>query len=255
MSASLPSIPRGNGQHPIRLVTLAANRLDASARFYEQCFGWKPQRLSPELAVAMPAGGPVVALRAGVPEGFPGVVPFIAVPDVAVALQGAVAAGGTVERDPWTLPLVGTLARFRDRSGTLYGLTDAPAMGRVAHVPIPFGDAPKPAPGTVCSLEMYTHDGEQAAAFFGARFGWGTAPTMPRFVGFDPGAGIGGVFQSHTPGLPAVAYLYVTDVKRTLASVVEAGGKALGEPAAMPGMATFGYFIDASDTTMGLIGG
>ena len=253
--SAFPSIPRGSGQHPVRLITLSANRLDASIAFYEELVGWSPMRLSPELAVVMPAAGPAVGLRSGVPEDFPGVVPFLTVPDVRAALDGVVAAGGSVEREPWTLPMVGTLARFRDASGTLYGLTDSRATGGVTHQPIPFGDAPKPPAGSVCSLEMYAHDGAQAGEFFGARFGWGSLPTMPQFVGFDPGAGIGGVFQSHTPALTAVAYLYVVDVKATIGRVIELGGKPLGEPMAMPGMATFGYFTDASGTAMGLIGG
>ena len=254
MSTDMISIPHGTGQHPIRMVVLSANQLDASSAFYRQVFEWSIHRFTPELAVAMLAGGPAVSLRAGVPEGSPGAVPFLAVSDVRASLDRVVAAGGSIEREPWKIPMVGTLARFQDTSGTLYGLTDAKAPGPVDHVPMPFGANPKPAAGTICSMEMYAKDGSAAGGFFGEQFGWGSAATMPQFVGFDPGAGVGGVFQSHTPALPAVAYVYVADVKTTMAAIVAAGGKSHGDPMAMPGMATFGYFADPSGTMMGLIG-
>ena len=77
---------------------------------------------------------------------------------------------------------------------------------------------------------------------------------MPQYLAFDPGAGIGGVFQSHTPSLPAVAYIYVTDVAAKLAEIDAAGGKRMCEPMAMPGLGCFGYFTDPSGTSMGLIG-
>ena len=71
---------------------------------------------------------------------------------------------------------------------------------------------------------------------------------------FDPGAGPGGVFQSHTPSLPAVAYLFTKDVQAKLAEIEAAGGKRMGEPMRMPGAGCIGYFVDPSGISMGLIG-
>jgi predicted enzyme related to lactoylglutathione lyase len=101
------------------------------------------------------------------------------------------------------------------------------------------------------------YGGEDLAAtgrFFAELFGWGTQPTMPQYMLFDPGAGIGGVYQAHTPGTRGLAYIYVEDVAAKLAEIEAAGGKRLGEPMAMAGMATFGYFSDPSGTAVGLIG-
>ena len=182
-------------------------------------------------------------------------MPFLAVRDVKAALADVVQAGGAEERAPWKLPLFGTLARFTDPSGTLYGITDATLPNAGAPVPPPFGDAPRPPAGTICSLEMYARDGEAAGRWFGDRFGWGAAPTMPQFVMFDPGAGIGGVFQSHSPANTSMVYVYASDVKAKLAEIVAAGGTGIGEPMAMPGMATFGYFREPSGCVLGLIGG
>jgi predicted enzyme related to lactoylglutathione lyase len=150
--------------------------------------------------------------------------------------------------------MVGKLARFKDAGGTIYGLTDAGLPGPVPTIPMPIGSNPKPPAGAICHLEMYAADGTAAARFFGEQFGWGTLPTMPQYMAFDPGAGVAGIFQSHTPGLPALAYLYATDVEAKLAEIEAAGGKRLGPPMRMPGVGCFGYFKDPSETHMGLIG-
>lgn len=254
MSPDVPQVPQGSGQHPIPLVVLAAGQLAASTSFYSKLLGVSAMPLGKDLAVLVPPAGPGVALRANNREGFPGAVPFIAVADVAATLAQLVAAGATVEHEPWSLPVIGALARFTDTSGTIWGLTSGLGKPAPPHVPMPFGANPRPRPRTICSLEMHATDGAAAAAFFGAHFGWGAMETMPQFVAFDTGAGIGGVFQSHTPALPAVPYVYVEDVNAALGEIESLGGQRVGEPMAMPGMATFGYAKDPSGTTLGLIG-
>lgn len=250
----MPAIPAGSGQHPVTLVVISANDLAGSSAFYSSVFGWTLMPLSKELTGVGAPAGPIVALRANVPAGFPGIVPYIGVSDVDDAMAKVMAAGGAIEKAPWKIPGMGTLARFTDTNGTVYGVTTATSPMGTPLMPMPFGDNPKPPAGSVCSLEMYTKDANGTAIFTNV-FGWGTLPTMPAFIGFNPGAGIGGVFQSHTPTLPAVAYIYVNDVRATLAAIDSTGGKRQGDPMSMPGMATFGYFSDPSGTTMGLIGG
>ena len=254
MGAETMDVSGGSGKHPVTLVVLSANKMAESTAFYSRVFGWQTQTLSAELTAVVAPAGPMVALRSKVPDGFPGVVPYIGVPDVAAALEAVVAAGGQIERAPWTVPTVGTLARFKDKSGTIYGLSNATPPGGSPRMGMPMGSNPKPPAGAICSLEMYATDGSAAARYFGELFGWGTHAMMPQYMAFDPGAGVAGVFQSHTPALPAVAYIYSADVAATLVSIEAAGGARLGDPMAMPGMATFGYFKDPSGTSMGLIG-
>ena len=253
MSAEMPEVPRGNGKHPIALIVFSASDLAASGAFYALLFGWKLQPMSPQMAAGVPPSGPMIALRSDFPAGSPGMVPYIGVPDVEAMAARAVEAGGEIERAPWSVPMVGRLARFKDPSGTIYGLTDAVPPGGAPHVPMPFGGNPRPPAGALCSVEMYTAEGK-GEGFFGGLFGWGTRATMPQYVAFDAGAGVGGVFQSHTPALPALAYLYVADVEAKLAEIEVAGGQRLGDPMRMPGLACFGYFKDPSGTSMGLIG-
>ncbi len=249
-----PQVPAGSGAHPIVLVAISANELEKSGAFYSSLFGWQLQPMSAELAGFFAASGPAGALRSNVPEGSPGVVPYIGVDDVEAMLERAVSAGGTVERATWVLPGVGKLARFRDPSGTIYGLTSDPAPTGSPRIPMPIGSNPRPPDGTICHLEMYAVDGDVTARFFGELFGWGSIPTMPQYVAFDPGSCIGGIFQSHTPGTPAMAYVYAADVGKKLDQIETAGGRKMGEPFRMPGAGTFAYFRDPSGTSMGLIG-
>jgi|GEM_PF-2576749 len=249
----LPQAPIGNGQHPVTLVVISANQLAASSAFYTSVFGWQMMKMSAELSAANVPAGPMVALRANVPDGFPGTVPHIGVQDVDAMLERIVATGGTVERASWKIPMMGTMARFADPSGTVYGVTTAVSPAGSPHVPMPFGTNPKPPANSVCSLEMYARTGASPPAFC-ELLGWGTIPTMPAFVAFDAGAGVGGVFQSHTPALPAVAYVYVDDVAAKLVEIEAAGGKRQGDAMSMPSMGTFGYFSDPSGTTMAMIG-
>lgn len=254
MSGALPSVPPGTGAHPVVLVVLSASRLSESASFYTAVFGWPMQKLSAEVTAAGTPTGPPVALRTKIRDGFPGMVAYLDVPDVAAMLDRIVAAGGAVERAPWPGPMGSTMAAFTDPSGTIWGVASGMRAGEVPRVVMPMGGNPRPPVGGVCSMEMYAADGAVAARFFGDLFGWGSAATMPPYLAFDPGAGVGGVFQSHTPALRAVAYIYSADVATTLTAVEAAGGKRLGDPMTMPGMATFGYFTDPSGTTVGLIG-
>jgi predicted enzyme related to lactoylglutathione lyase len=250
----MPQVPPGTGQHPIALVVISANDLAASSSFYSRLFGWELQPMSRELTGFVAPSGPAGALRTNVSAGFPGMVPYIGVSDVDAIITRIVSAGASVERPPWTIPGVGKLARFKDPGGTIYGLTDAMVPGEHPRMPMPIGSAPKPPAGAICHLEMYAEDGPATARFFNEQFGWGTLPTMPQYVAFDPGACAGGIFQSHTPALPAVAYIYATDVAAKLAEIEAAGGRGTGEPMRMLGAGCFGYFKDPSGTSMGLIG-
>ena len=101
---------------------------------------------------------------------------------------------------------------------------------------------------------MHAANGAAAGCFFSDLFGWGSLETMPGYTAFDPGASVGGVFQTHTPGTPALAYIFADNVAEKLAEIEDAGGKRLGDPMSMPGFGSFGYFKDPSGTSMGLIG-
>jgi predicted enzyme related to lactoylglutathione lyase len=249
----IPVAPRGSGAHPVALTVLSSGDLKRSRDFYAGHFGWELMPLSPEVCAIRTPAGQSGALRANNPAGFPGMVPFLFAPDVDKALASAVAAGAKVEKPKWKVPMIGSMARFIAPGGTIYGFVDSKELRPRDALPFPLGPGNKPPPGTICSLELHAADLAATAKFF-AGFGWGSCETMPQYLAFDAGAGMPGVFQSHTPALPAVAYLYAADVEAKLADIEKAGAKRMGEPMAMPGFGTFGYFTDPTGTAMGLIG-
>lgn len=241
--------------HSIPVVVLSARRLAASSEFYAQVFGWKVRRETDEIAVVLARAGPTIALRHYRVDDEPTVLPFIQVDDAEDALARVVAGGAKVSRTPYDVPLAGRIARFADPSGTIYGLTSANPPGAVPSVPMPVGANPRPLEGTICNVELYARDLVATARLFHEQFGWEAIPTTPHYTSFDPGAGISGIWQSHTPVPSALPYIYVADVAATLAAIDAAGGRHHGEAVAVPGMATFGYFTDPSGTPMGLMGG
>src|SRR5262249_34676592 len=155
----MPQVPAGSGEHPIALVVVSANNLAASSAFYAKLFGWQLHPMSAELTGVVAPAGPTAALRSNVPAGFPGMVPYIRVADGRPMLAGVVAGAGTIEKAPWTVPMVGKLARFKDPRGPVYGLTDAITPGGQPSIPMPLGSNPKPPAGAICSIEMYAADG------------------------------------------------------------------------------------------------
>src|SRR5438034_1102117 len=143
MGFEMPKVPEGTGEHPIALVVVSANDAAASSAFYSKLFGWQLQQMSAELTGFVAPAGPSGALRSNVPAGFPGMVPYIAVPDVDAMLTRVVAAGGAIEKPSWSVPMVGKLARFKDPAGSTYGLTGA-LPGELPRIPMPVGSNPKP---------------------------------------------------------------------------------------------------------------
>lgn len=241
--------------HSIPVVVLSARRLAASSDFYAHVFGWRVRRETDEIAVVIARAGPTIALRCYGGEDEQPVIPFIQVDDAELALARVLAGGARISRPPYDVPLAGRIARFTDASGTVYGLTSANPPGAVPSVPMPVGANPRPLEGTICNVELYSHDLQATARLFHEQFGWEAIPTTPNYTSFDPRAGITGIWQSHTPVPSALPYIYVSDVAATLAAIDAAGGRHHGEAVAVPGMATFGYFTDPSGTPVGLMGG
>jgi len=241
--------------HPISVVVLPARDLDVARQFYSAAFGWRMRRLSETVVVSFMTTGPSIVLRCYDAGDDAPTTPLLQVRDVDQALTDVVARGGRQVAEPYEVPLGGRIVRFADPSGTVYGLTSNIPAGAVPQVAIPVGANPRPDVGTVCSLEMHARDLAATADFFVNAFGWHSIPTLPHSTAFDPGAGINGIWQSHTPSTPALPYIYVANVEQTLGDVEHAGGTPRGAPTVVPGMATFGYFTDPSGTPIGVMGG
>jgi predicted enzyme related to lactoylglutathione lyase len=251
--AGMPEIPNGSGEHPLCWIEIAASDVAASREFYSKVFGWQMFDESLEYQMFMPAAGPGGAIVPAGPERVQGTVPFIYGADLPALVAEIEAHGGTLVQQLTDVPPALT-AEFLDQAGTRFGLVNMAPQLPVPHIPTVFGDAPKPPTGTICSIELYGGDLAVAREFFGGVLGWGVLDTMPQYMGFNPGAGIGGVFQAHTAVAKSMPYIWVEDVNQSLADIEAAGGKRMGDPMALPGFGTFGYFTDPCGTAMGLLG-
>lgn len=252
----MPQAPAGRGTHPICWFEIEARDMEASRKFYSEVFGWTITDLGrPEYIMFTPPGGPMGAFTAQAHdlERGQGSMATICTQTMDADIA-AMEALGIEFTEPKTAIGPAHTATFRDSAGTLYGLVDMAPELPIPHVPSGLGGGDKPPANSLSSIELYGGDFDKVKALFGELFGWGLLDTMPQYMMFDGGGGIGGVFQSHTAVAKSMPYIYVDDVAAKLAEIVAAGGKQLGEPASMPGMGTFGYFSDPSGVGMGLIG-
>jgi predicted enzyme related to lactoylglutathione lyase len=249
-----PQVPAGSAEHPVCWLEIVTTDVAKSRAFYAGLFGWHIEAMG-DFVMFLLADGVSGNFKTDAEPGTQSTIPHIYAKDMQTALDDVVARGGEVVEAPRAVGENGeATAMFKDAAGTVYGLVNAAPQLPVPHFPPIFGPGPKPPAGTICSLELYGGDFAQAREFFGGVLGWGLLDTMPQYLMFDPGAGIGGVFQSHTAVTKSVAYIWVDDVRASLTAIEAAGGKRLGEPGSVPGLGTFGYFIDPAGTSMGLIG-
>lgn len=250
-----PQAARGSGEHPICWVEIRSRDLVKAGTFYNSVFGWELQDFDDTFKVHFAPGILGMGFSAGWRDELPDSMFYIAVPDIdAVVAKVQQRGGELIEPKQPIGPEMPNSAVVRNAQGVHVGLYDG-AKSPQPYVPAPW-NAPEPVkPNSVCSVEIHGGtDLAEAEKFYGGLFGWGTASMGPQYMMYDPGAGVGGVFQGHTPQAPVMIYIYVSDVLATLEKIKASGGEQVGEAAAMPGMGMFGYFRDPNGVVLGLIG-
>jgi predicted enzyme related to lactoylglutathione lyase len=254
----MPQAPAGSGEHPFCWIDIQARDMEASKKFYGDVFGWTFQDYGmPDYIMFTPPGGIMGALTAqprDLEQLAQGSTAYIYSADIDSDITALEAMGLSFFQPKTAIGEYGHVAVFIDHAGTLYGLSSMAPEIPVPHVPSGLGGGDKPPANSLSSIELYGGDFDKVKQLFGEHFGWGLLDTMPQYMMFNPGGGIGGVFQSHTAVAKSMPYIYVDDVHAKIAEIEAAGGKRIGEPASMPGMGTFGYFTDPNGVGMGLIG-
>jgi predicted enzyme related to lactoylglutathione lyase len=95
--------------------------------FYANLFDWKIDANNPMNYGLVPTGK--AGIGGGITDGKPGVMIYIAVPDLQAALDKAVSLGGEVAHPIEHIPGMVTFAHFRDPEGNVMGLVlDDPNM-------------------------------------------------------------------------------------------------------------------------------
>ncbi len=130
--------------NPVVHFELPCDDRDRVARFFEQAFGWKIQKLGPEMGSYMLAttaehdtrpDGFRGAINGGfflrdpqMPAQLPGIV--IAVPDIRESMKRVTQAGGQVLGEPMDIPGVGAYVAFLDTEGNRSSMLQPLPMGR-----------------------------------------------------------------------------------------------------------------------------
>lgn len=242
--------------HPFRWIEFSSKDSAVSAKFFSDAFGWQVQPFT-QMAnyfFFMPPKGLMGGIQGNAPADRPQTVPYLYVTDIDEALTQIAEAGGTKLMDKMEVPDTdgGHVAMFKDPAGATIGLTDIPMADDYS--PLPFGSDEKPLANTICSLELFGGDFAKTKEFYEGLFTWGTKPMSGNYMAFSPGSGVSGVFQNHTPQIPALAYIWVDDINAAVAKIKAAGGKMDGDVIFAEGMGHFAYFIDPAGVELGLIG-
>ncbi len=248
------AMPQVQG-HPICWIEFATKDLAQTSKFLTDVFGWQIQPFMDmaDFSVFMAPKGLMGGLQGAAPEGSPAVIPYLYVEDIDLAFASITESGGTKVLDKMEVPGAGgSIALFKDPAGVTYGLSDIEMP--MDYAPMPFGSDVKPEANTICSLELYGGDFDKTAKFFGELYTWGATPMGDNYMAFSPGSGVSGVFQNHTPDIPALAYIWSDDLDATVAKVQAAGGTLMGEISAVSEMGRFAYFTDPAGVVFGLIG-
>lgn len=229
-------------------IEFAANRETGNA-FFSTVFGWQFEPYMDGYDIyAVPAGVGGGYRNAG--EGDIPVLVFIVVADIDASIAALQAEGGELllAKEPVG---EGSIAVVTDCSGNPLGLTDLTTP--LDYHPDPFGDPALLVPNAFCGIEIYGGDLETARGFYSRHFGWSMEEPAGEYMGFGAPAGVGGVFQSHSPQAAYVMYIWVEDVDPVLEAVAANGGSVLGEPGRAEGSPVFAYFNDPGGIMFGLM--
>ena len=103
----------------------------AAKKFYSEVLGWKSQEMQGGYTIFLNDGKPVAGMMdLNQMEGGESIPPnwftYIAVKDIKKALEKTVANGGMVSKEPFELPMMGTIAVIIDATGAAVALVEPP---------------------------------------------------------------------------------------------------------------------------------
>ncbi|MET0178998.1 MAG: VOC family protein [Novosphingobium sp.] len=241
---------------------LLTSDTDAAGRFYGDVVGWTvadsgmPGMDYRILDAGDGQAGGMMELTPEMRDGGarPGWLGYVGVPDVDAAIEDWTGAGGTVRMPAMDVPGVGRMAMLADPDGVpLYvmrGASDETSTAfRVAD------------PRHVRWNELAARDDAAALRFYGERFGWTVAGTMPMgpmgdysFLAAN-GTTIGAAMRAQGDTAPRWLYYFgVEDIDAAAAAVSAGGGQVLDGPHEIPGGEFSVHARDPQGAEFGLVG-
>jgi predicted enzyme related to lactoylglutathione lyase len=216
----------------------------AAAKFYSQVVGWGTQdggQAGKEYTLFTVNGQGVAGLMP-IPEeaarngAKPGWMGYISVDDVDAAAVKLKKNGGTVHREPETVPGIIRFAVVSDNQGAAFYLARGLAKETMPEFPV--GTA-----GTVGWRELYAKEWKAAFAFYEAMFGWTKADSfdmgeMGTYQLFATGGSPAGGLMTKPAAIPQPFWGYyfnVPSIDAAAERVKAAGGKIVMGPHQVPG--------------------
>jgi predicted enzyme related to lactoylglutathione lyase len=111
--------------------------------------------------------------------------------------------------------------------------------------------------GRIIHVELTAADVDRAADFYAKAFGWQStaSPFVDGYLVAETGTGDGidgAIMRREYRDQPAIAWIEVDDLDRSLEAVREAGGTTEGDPQEIPGIGRLAYITDTEGTLVGL---
>jgi predicted enzyme related to lactoylglutathione lyase len=218
----------------------------AAARFYSAVVGWgtQEQGAAGKEYTVFTVNGQGVAGLMPIPEDAaqhgakPAWMGYIAVDDVDAAAAKLKKLGGTVHREPQTIPGIIRFAVVSDNQDA--GLFIARGLAKET-----MPEFPMDTPGTIGWRELFAADGKSAFAFYESMFGWTKADSldmgeMGTYQLFTTGSGCApaGGMMTKPPAVPRPFWGYYFNVPAIDAAadrVKAAGGTIMMGPHEVPG--------------------
>ena len=255
MTKGVAQMPVGSGEHWVAWLEFNTGDLAATSEFMNTVFGWEIMPFMDSYSIWMPSMDKGV-LGCGIgqnPEMPQQTSYYIYTPDIDAKLAEIEGMGGSTLMPKMPIAEgMPNIAMFTDASGVIVGLLDEALPAEPVANPV--GPGASGVANHFCGLEIFSADAGNTQDFYGELFGWAVMPGMEGYLDFSAGAGVGGVFQSHTPDAKVMAYIWSDDVQATLDAVTAAGGTTFGDAMSMEGVATFGYFTAPGGLMMGVMG-
>ena len=252
--------PAGTDFRPGKLVwaDLFTADPEGATKFYCGLLGWEATTLDQKgrgYTIFWNDGKPVAGLAprsvkaASHPSRWIG---YLAVPDIAAALDAATKKGVTVRAPARNFPNRGMQAIIGDRDGIPMGLLQSSS-----------GDAPdgEPKPGEWNWFELYVRNPGDTAAFYHDAIGFDVAPQTnsgrkSEFILSSAGQARGGIapLPEGDDVKPSwLGVVRVADINLTLAKVPALGGEVLVAPRPAEAGSRFAIVLDSTGGTIGLV--
>ena len=241
-------------------IELGTTTAGAAKDFYKQLFGWDYQDhpMGPAgVYTIIQLNGKDVGglyelssemLQQGLPSHW---LSYISVTNADEATAQAIAAGGSVMKEPFDVGPNGRMAVIQDPTGPVFALWQAtghPGSGV-------YGEK-----GALCWNELGTGDTQKAGDFYKILFGWETevlSGPMEYTIFKNNGQGIGGMYEI-TPMMGPMpphwmVYFAVNDCDGTVQKTSDAGGTVIRPAEDIPNIGRFAILQDPTSAVFAII--